>query len=124
MRKCRRTCLCSACPVRDGCPRKVRLDKRSRRPLAASASLDLVRRAASVLATGWFTSYRLGTALYGVPAQTKSGRMGVMVRARRPLNRLLAMGVLAVRPRPRRGCMPGTVSEYTITPEGLEALGC
>lgn len=76
--------------------------------MAASASPELVRRAAEILATGWYTCESLGRALYGEPRPGKSGRMSIMVRARRPINRLYRMGMLAVRPNSR-----GT-AEYTL----------
>ena len=84
--------------------------------MASSASLDLLRRAAAVLAGGWYTSAGLGEALYGSPRPGRSGRMSIMVRARRPINRLYAMGVLAVRPG------KGRAAEYTLLPGGMEAL--
>ena len=120
MRKCRKPCLCSDCPDRRSCPSKVRLDKRARRPLALSASPALLRRAAAVLGTGWYTVARLGEALYG-RADTHVGRKSAEVRARRPVNLLLRRGFLITRPvqTPNR-----TGTEYTISPEGLEALGC
>lgn len=117
MRRCRRKTLCADCPGRAGCPAAVRRDKRARRPMADSASMDLLRRAAEVLESGWYTCEQLGAALYGPPRQqTRSGRMSIMVRARRPVNRLCKMGVLAAR--------PGTRGvEYTLLPEGREVLG-
>lgn len=115
--RCRRKCLCSDCPERGSCPSRTRRGKRSRRPMADSASRGLLLRAAGVLETGWFTSEGLGVALYGEPAPTRSGRMSIMVRARRPINRLYRMGVLAVRPGPRGA------AEYILLPGGKEALG-
>lgn len=117
MRKCRRRCPCADCPERGGCPASVRRNKRARRPMADSASVVLLRKAADVLESGWYTSEKLGTALYGEPKNTRSGRMSIMVRARRPINRLRKMGVLAVR-RGERG-----VAEYTLLPGGREVLG-
>lgn len=117
MRRCRRKGLCSDCSERGSCPAEVRRERRSRRPMADSASMQLMRRAAQILDSGWYTCEQLGVALYGSPAQTRSGRMSVMVRARRPVNRLLKMGVLAVRPGAN-----GAV-EYTLLPDGKEVLG-
>lgn len=76
--------------------------------MADSASPALLGRAAAVLATGWYSCEALGRALYGEPRPGKSGRMSIMVRARRPINRLYRMGMLAVRPDGR-----GT-AEYTL----------
>lgn len=117
MRRCRRKGLCSDCKERGNCPAEVRRERRSRRPMADSASMELMRRAAGLLASGWYTCERLGAALYGTPDKTRSGRMSVMVRARRPINRMLKMGLLAVR-RGERGA-----AEYTLLPEGKEVLG-
>lgn len=79
--------------------------------------MGLMKRATDVLATGWYTCEQLGRALYGAPAPTRSGRMSIMVRARRPINKLYRMGVLAV----RRGL--GGAAEYTLLPDGREVLG-
>lgn len=117
MRKCRLKRLCLDCPDRASCPKRVRKDKRARRPMADSASRELVERAAAVLEAGWHTSLSLGTALYGAPAPGKKARMGCMVRARRPLNKLGRLGVLATRPG------KGGAAEYTLLPGWREALG-
>ena len=117
MRRCRRKGLCSDCREREDCPAEVRRERRSRRPMADSASMQLMRRAAKILESGWYTCEQLGIALYGYPPQTRSGRMSIMVRARRPVNRLCRMGVLAARPGAN-----GAV-EYTLLPEGKEVLG-
>lgn len=85
--------------------------------MAGSASTALVRRAAEVLATGWYSCEALGRALYGEPRPGRSGRMSIMVRARRPINKLYRMGALAVRPDVR-----GT-AEYTLLPDGGEGGG-
>ena len=117
MKKCRLKCLCTDCGIRATCPIAVRRDKRARRPMADSASRELVERAAAVLEAGWHTSLSLGTALYGAPAPGKKARMACMVKARRPLNRLGRLGVLAARP----GRGGGT--EYTLLPGWREVLG-
>jgi hypothetical protein len=85
--------------------------------MADSASRELVERAAAVLETGWHTCLALGRALYGEPAPEKKARMACMVKARRPLNRLRRMGVLATRPG------PGRAAEYTLLPGWKEVLG-
>jgi len=118
MKKCRLSRLCSACPDRRTCPSKVRAEKRARRPLADKASRELLTRAASHLATGWYTCRTLGEALYGPPKPGYSGRMSIMVRARRTVNWLRERGLLAVRPNAQG------VAEYTLLPEGLEVFGC
>lgn len=116
MKQCRRKELCVDCADRATCPAAVRRNKRTRRPMACSASLALMRRAARVLAEGWYTCETLGTALYGAPKPGRGGRMSIMVRARRPVNRLYRMGLLAVRPGMRGA------AEYTLLPGGEEAL--
>lgn len=86
--------------------------------MAASASRELMKRAADVLETGWYTCEKLGAALYGAPAQmSRTERMSIMVRARRPINRLYRLGVLAVRPG------ASGAAEYTLLPDGKEMLG-
>ena len=115
--KCRLKVLCSDCQKRRACPASVRRDKRARRPMADSASRELLKRAADVLEAGWYSCRQLAVALYGEPRPTKEGRMSGMVRARRPINRLYRMGVLAVRPGPDGS------AEYTLLPGGREALG-
>lgn len=117
MKKCRIQCLCIDCGMRATCPAAVRRDKRARRPMADSASRELVERAAAVLETGWHTCLALGRALYGEPAPEKKARMACMVKARRPLNRLRRMGVLATRPG------SGRAAEYTLLPGWREVLG-
>ena len=84
--------------------------------MAASASRELVDRAAAVLETGWYSCRALGVALYGDPGGGKKERMAVMVKARRPLNKLGRLGVLAVR------VGRGRVAEYTLLPGWKEAL--
>ena len=117
MKKCRLKRLCLDCPDRASCPRCVREDKRARRPMADSASMELVERAAAVLEAGWHSCYSLGCALYGGPATCRKARMAVMVKARRPVNRLRKLGVLATRPG------AGGVVEYTLLPGWRESLG-
>jgi hypothetical protein len=117
MKKCALKCLCIDCPTRDTCPAAVRRDKRARRPMADSASRELLERAAAVLETGWYTSLGLGRALYGEPKPGRKGRMASMVKARRPLNRLRRLGVLVSR------AGPGKVAEYTLIPDWREVLG-
>lgn len=115
MRKCRLPRLCSECCLRNDCPRSVRQDKRNRRTKATTASIHLMKRAACILATGWYSCEGLGSKLYGEVEKTnRTQRMSNMVRARRPINRMKKMGVLAVRPSPKG------VAEYTLLPEGLE----
>lgn len=116
MRKCTSKTLCSDCPKRGACPVRVRRDKRARRPMSNSASTELVRRACAVLDTGWFSCLDLGVRLYGKPRAGRSARMSVMVRARRPLNRLIELGVAAA----RRNALG--VTEYTVLPEWKEVL--
>ena len=117
MRQCRLRRVCTDCERRFECPAAVRRDKRARRPMSDSASTDLLRRAARILSTDWHTCETLGMALYGAPGPGRKERMSIMVRARRPINRLRKMGVLAVRPGVRRSV------EYTLLPGGVEALG-
>lgn len=85
---------------------------------SSTASLSLVRRAAAALAHGWLTSEDLGRELYGACPTERIPRMSLMVRARRPVNVLRRMGLLAVRPG-ARGAM-----EYTLLPGAMEELGC
>lgn len=117
MRKCALKRLCIDCPARDTCPPAVRRDKRARRPMADSASRELMERAAAVLETGWYSSLGLGRALYGEPKPGKKGRMASMVKARRPLNKFGRLGVLASR------TGPGKMAEYTLLPGWREVLG-
>ena len=84
--------------------------------MADSASLGLMRRAARILATGWYTCETLGVKLYGKTPSSRNERMSIMVRARRPINRLGRLGVLAV----RRSA--GHTAEYTLLPDGEEVL--
>lgn len=118
MKKCRLSRLCSECPDRKTCPSKVRADKRARRPLTDKASRELLTRAATLLAKGWYSCETLGVALYGEPKPGRTGRMSIMVRARRTVNWMRQRGLLAVRPDARG------VAEYTLLPEGLEVFGC
>lgn len=113
--KCMRKMTCRTCPSRKRCPASMRRDKRARRAKTDSASNAAIAAAASVLETGWFTCYELGVRLFGEPKPGKSGRMNIMVRARRPVNRLKALGVLAVRPN------AAGAAAYTLTdwPEGV-----
>ena len=117
MRRCRLKTLCIDCGARQSCPVSVRRDKRARRPMADSASMELMRRAALVLETGWYSCHALGVALYGSPGRVKKERMSIMVRARRPLNKLGKLGVLAARAGPWRA------AEYTMLPGWREVLG-
>lgn len=117
MKKCVLKRLCIDCPIRDTCPIAVRRDKRARRPMADSASRELVERAAAVLETGWYSCFGLGLALYGEPRPGKKGRMAIMVRARRPLNKLGRLGVLAAR------AGTGRTMEYTVLPGWREVVG-
>lgn len=117
MRKCRRRTLCVDCPDRESCPRSVRRDKRARRPMADSASRELLERAAAVLERGWHSCRALGVAMYGDPGPGKKERMAVMVKARRPLNRFRRLGVLAAK------AGPGGTAEYTLLPGWREVLG-
>ncbi len=116
MRKCRLKRLCIDCPKRAACPACVRRNKRARRPMADSASPALVRRAAAILATGWHSCKALGVAMYGDPGPGRKEQMANMVKARRPINRLLKLGMLAVRP--GRGG-----AEYTALPGWEEVVG-
>lgn len=116
MKACRRKVLCVDCPDRKSCPQSVRRDKRARRPMADSASPALLRRAAAVLESGWYSCKALGIALYGEPGPGKKERMANMVKARRPVNKLRKMGVLAVR------AGSGRVAEYTLLPGWREVL--
>ena len=86
--------------------------------MADNASLSLLKRAAAHLALGWLSCFDLGVALYGEPAPEKKGRMNIMVRARRPINRLLKLGLLAMR------VNSAGVREYMLLPDGVEALLC
>ena len=79
--------------------------------------LPRMERAAAVLETGWHSCRDLGRALYGEPRPGKKGRMASMVKARRPLNKLGRLGVLASR------TGPGKVAEYTLLPGWREVLG-
>lgn len=106
--KCNRKILCTDCPVRAKCPAPVRRDKRARRPLAGSASGSLVTRAARILATGWYSCEELGYALYGHAADDRVWRMSVSFRARRAVNRLKKLGLVASRPLDPKG------EEYTL----------
>ena len=117
MRKCRLKILCVDCGMRPECPAAIRRDKRARRPMADSASRELMERAARVLETGWHSCRALGEALYGEPGPGKKERMANMVKARRPLNKLGRLGVLAAR-KGRSG-----VAEYTVLPGWKEVLG-
>ena len=116
MKKCRRKTLCIDCDIRQSCPTAVRRDKRARRPMADSASMELMRRAALVLETGWYSCHALGVELYGSPGRGQKERMSIMVRARRPLNKLGRLGVLAAMAGPNR------VTEYTVLPGWREVL--
>lgn len=116
MRKCRLRRLCIDCPDRAACPACVRRDKRARRPMADSAGPELTRRAAETLAGGWYSCKALGLALYGDPGPGRKEKMANMVKARRPINRLMKLGVLAVRP-------GGRGAEYTALPGWEEAVG-
>lgn len=113
--KCRKRMLCSLCPSFRTCPASVRRNKRARRTKADSAGPELVRRAAAILETGWFSCHDLALQLFGQPKPGRSGLMSILVRARRPINRLKALGVLAVRPN-----AVGSAA-YTLTdwPEGV-----
>lgn len=116
MKKCRLKTLCIDCGMRPECPVVRRRDKRARRPMADSASMELMRRAALVLETGWYSCHALGVALYGSPGRGRKERMSIMVRARRPLNKLGRLGVLAAR------AGPGRAAEYTVLPGWREVL--
>lgn len=116
MKKCVLKRLCIDCAIRDTCPAAVRRDKRARRPMADSASKELLERAAAVLETGWHSCRDLGRALYGEPKPGKKGRMASMVKARRPLNKFGRLGVLASR------VGPGKVTEYTLLPGWREVV--
>jgi len=114
MRKCRLRRLCIDCPDRKSCPAGVRRNKRARRPMADSAGPARTRRAAEVLAAGWYSCKALGVALYGDPGPGRKEQMANMVKARRPINRLMKLGALAVRP-------GAGGAEYTALP-GWEEL--
>lgn len=88
-----------------------------------SATPSTLRRAAEALDGAWLTAYELGCSLYGKPPDTPIGRKSVSVRARRSLNRLTALGLIAVTPGECRrfGRIP---SKYTLVPGGLEELPC
>ena len=96
--KCRKKINCSQCPSYKTCPASMRRDKRARRTKADIAGPELVRRAAAILETGWFSCHDLALKLFGQPKPGQSGLMSILVRARRPINKLKALGVLAVRP--------------------------
>ncbi len=109
--------MCSRCPSRASCPKEVRADKRARRSKEDVVGMPTVRLAAKALSSAWLNSYDLGVAVFGEPKPGYSGRMSVEVRARRAVRRLQSLGLVAMRPD-----ADGT-AEYTLLPEGLEALG-
>lgn len=113
--RCKKKTLCVDCPSLRSCPKSVKRDKRRRRPLSESASLDLVRRAAGILSEGWFSTEALAARLYHADMHTRVSRMSAMVRARRPLNKLKSMGMVAV----RRTDGP---LEFTLLDYGKEVL--
>lgn len=123
MRDCRRTGRCRDCTARKTCPRSVREARRARRSKQMSASQETLRKAARVIDGRWLSAYELGCEVYGTPPQTMLGRKSVSVRARRALNRLVALGLVAVTPGGRTGrdLVP---ARYTLVPGGLEELGC
>lgn len=85
-----------------------------------SAAPDRLRRAAEILAGGWFTAEALGLRLYGKDPQTALERKSLAVRGRRMANRLNALGLLVVRP----GVERIRSSAFTLVPGGLEELPC
>ncbi len=87
-----------------------------------SASRETLRKAAKAVDGRWLTAYELGCIVYGTP-QTAIGRKSVAVRARRALNRLAALGLVAVTPGRRTG-RDRSPARSTLVPGGLAALRC
>lgn len=79
--------------------------------MADSAGAGLLARAARALRGRWLSVSELARVLYGASSGTRSSRMSGMVRARRPVNKLRKLGLVAVR-------ATGGVAEYTLLPEG------
>lgn len=87
-----------------------------------SASPGALRRAAEILSEGWFDAYALGCRLYGTPPDTDTGRKSVSVRARRTVNRLRALGLIATRPGDPKRYGKRLGATHTLVAGGLEEL--
>ena len=87
------------------------------------ASLELMRRAAELLASGWFTTTDLGYALYG-RSDRQNWEKNVAMRARRAVNRMRKLGLLVERPKePRHNGHGKAILERTMADGWEEVLG-